>query len=329
MIKISKNNSGIILFAVLWIMVILSLLAIGLGRQTHIELTLAKYFNAKIQSKYMAYSGLTYAIDLVKKDNMNKDLGKRDVFNPAVYSKTIQLGSGYFKVIELQDEASKININAITPTNYQILTNLLMQVGVDEQTSLTIASSVVDWTDTDNTTFNPPYGAEEDYYQRVGYSCKNQAFDSIQEITLVQGMNKNIFQKIKDFITIDPVQGPLLINLDTASQEVLRAFAKSFTGPQTNTSLEDADSLVNNIMEYRKSKDSPNESAQDRAIEANKMNLNSKESAIFLMMQAQRQRIPEYIHIHVQGIEPTTKASTDLTATLQRSDYSFLRWHRN
>ena len=66
-----ENNSGIILFAALWILVILSLLAVGLGWQTHVELTLAKHLTGKIQSKYMALSGLMYVLDKIKKDKLD------------------------------------------------------------------------------------------------------------------------------------------------------------------------------------------------------------------------------------------------------------------
>ncbi len=310
-------------------MVILSLLAIGLGRQTHVELTLAKHFKGKIQSKYIAFSGLIYAIDLLKKDTLNKDLIKPDVFNPEIFSKPFKIGSGSFRIVQLQDEESKININAVTTTNYLVLSNLLTQVGVDEQTALTISSSVIDWIDDDTTVFNAPYGSEDETYKPLGYESKNQPFESVQELLLIRGMNKNIFQKIKDFITIDPAQGPFLINLDMASVEVLHAFARSFCGPQTNTSIEDADNLVEKIMDYRKTLNSINSTAQERALESNKISLNSKESAIFQMMQSQRQKTPQYIHIQVTGIDDTTKATTDLHVTIKRNELSLLHWQRN
>ena len=329
MILRTKNNSGIILFVVLWIMVILTLLTIGLGWQTHVELTLAKNFKGKIQSKYLALSGLNYAIDVIKKDKNNKDLHKPDIFNLQIISKQIPLETGYFQVASFIDEESKININAISQNNYQILVNLLQQLGVDQETATTVSCSVIDWIDNDNDIFNSSCGAENSYYQDLGYNSKNQPFDSVEEMLLLRGMNKNIFQKIKNFITIYPAHGAFLIDIDTAPEEILKAFAESFVGAQTNTGIEDANSLVRNIMEYRKTLTDSNATTQERAIEANKINLNPKENTIFLMMQAQRQRSPQYFNIHVIGTDQLSQASTEITATLQRNDFSVLSWHRN
>ena len=325
----AKNNSGIILIVVLWIMVILTLLTIGLGWQTHIELTLAKNYKGKIQSKYIALSGLSFALDIIKKDNRNTDLHKPDILNPQVYSKTVPLGTGYFKVVSLQDVESRINLNALDPNNYQILVNLLEKLGTDHETAMTISCSVLDWKDSDNNILNPPYGAENDYYKDIGYVSKNKNLDSVEELLLVRGMNKDIFQKIKNFITIYPTNGSLLINLDTAPEEVLRVFAESFAGAQTNTDTEDADSLVNKIMEYRDTLTDNSATAQERAIEANKIGLNPKENVIFLMMQSRRQRTPQYFNIDVIGVDQQSQASTEITTTLQSKDLTILSWHRN
>ncbi len=325
----TKNNSGIILIVVLWIMVILTLLTIGIGWQTHIELTLAKNFRGKVQSKYIALSGLTYAMDLIKNSTNNKDLHKPDVLNSQVFSKTIPLGTGYFKVKSIQDVESRINLNAIDPNNYRILTNLLEKLGIDRETAMTITYSVIDWKDTDKTVLNPPYGAENDFYQEIGYNAKNQPLESVEEILLIRGMNKDIYQKIKDFITIYPTSGALLINIDTASEEVLRAFAENFAGPLTNTSIEDASSLVDKIMEYRRTLTDTSTTAQERAVETNKMSLNSKENSIFLTMQSQRQRTSQYFNIQVVGVDEESQASTEISTTIQIKDLAVLSWHRN
>ena len=63
-----KNKSGVVLILVLWILVILTTLAVGLGRSTNIELTLTKYSVAKLKAKYLAQAGVFYAMDLLEKD---------------------------------------------------------------------------------------------------------------------------------------------------------------------------------------------------------------------------------------------------------------------
>ena len=50
--KSLRNNSGIILLVVLWTLVVLTALAMSLGRSTNIELALTKFSVSKIKSKY-------------------------------------------------------------------------------------------------------------------------------------------------------------------------------------------------------------------------------------------------------------------------------------
>ncbi len=65
----TRNDSGIILLVVLWMMVILSFLAVGLGRRTSIDLALTKFAVGQSRASNLAWAGLMYAIDQIKKDS--------------------------------------------------------------------------------------------------------------------------------------------------------------------------------------------------------------------------------------------------------------------
>jgi len=68
-----KSDSGIILLAVLWVLVILSLLVTSLSRYTNIELSLAKYTVNKTKANFMAWAGIHYAIEQIWLDSQSKE----------------------------------------------------------------------------------------------------------------------------------------------------------------------------------------------------------------------------------------------------------------
>ncbi len=71
-----NNKSGALLIVVLWMLVILSLLTIGLARRSQLELVLTKHALGKLRSKAAAFSGLAYAVNLIKQDAIDEK-GKR------------------------------------------------------------------------------------------------------------------------------------------------------------------------------------------------------------------------------------------------------------
>ena len=72
LLKKLNNKSGIILIIVLWTLVILSMLAVSLGRKTSIELSLAKYAIAKFKAKQIAFAGLIYSISQINKEKLKR-----------------------------------------------------------------------------------------------------------------------------------------------------------------------------------------------------------------------------------------------------------------
>ena len=111
--KRKKNESGIILFVVLWALVILTALAVSLGRGTNIELALTKHSVGKLKAKYLAWAGLIYAINQIRLDSKDETSNKQDTLyycgipmNPANSPESLfkekSLENGFFDVSFLQ-----------------------------------------------------------------------------------------------------------------------------------------------------------------------------------------------------------------------------------
>lgn len=223
------DKRGTILVTSLWILAILAILAVGIGFRVSIEARLSKYNIDRIKGLYLAKAGLFKARDILAKDtnsydsirecgiilSPDKELG--NVF-------TERLADGYFTVsyneegkdcYGMMDEERKININAVPQ---DVLERLLGEDNKD------IAASIISWRGTAQTL----NGAWDDYYKSLTppYECKHAPFSCIEELMLVKGMKQEIFDSIKDYITVyGNAEGKS--NINTATKRVMLAFGLS------------------------------------------------------------------------------------------------------
>jgi len=121
-------------------------------------------------------------------------------------------------IINLQDSGGLINVFKIDRVLFK---NLLEYHGFSPGDGDIILDSLFDWMDKDN--FTRAHGAESDYYlERFGYSAANRLVDSVDELLLVRGMERSIFEKIGKLLdfTIDN-KG---LNPNTMPEEVFYLF---------------------------------------------------------------------------------------------------------
>jgi type II secretory pathway component PulK len=142
-------------------------------------------------------------------------------------------------VYGLQDEESKINLNHAKRVQLQRLLRIVLSCSETERQSL--AASLVDWRDK-NSELSIPMGSAEDHeYQQLQYpyEAKDDDFEVLDEILLVQGMTDAYFEKIKDYVT---VWGSGKVNINTAPKIILSVLGLS-------------DDIVEKILLYRAGED--------------------------------------------------------------------------
>ena len=348
------DKSGVVLIVVLWIIAILSVFILGLGRRAGVELALTQYQRARFKARQSAVSGLVYSMAHIRKDSF--DPGTRGI--DTLYQRGIKLDDGQtaeelfslaasgdknFEVrlpargedssppaFGFEDEESRINVNLLTQQNYKVISALIVYFGFDEETADIIASAMIDWKDSDENTFNAPYGAESDFYARQDppRACKNYPFESVEEVRLVRGMTDDIFRSIKDYITVYPASGRFQVNLDTASRPVLTALARAATGSQTNTEQEDADGVVEKILQNRRGEDGQFATADDRTFDISQLSLNNEERIVALMMYQSQTRISNYFRVSVNGFSGDGGVRSSLEAVVSRDKLSIVSWKR-
>ncbi|MCX7918042.1 MAG: helix-hairpin-helix domain-containing protein [bacterium] len=186
---------GIILIVVLWIMVILTVVAMSFSRSMVVEYRIAANGIDKLKTFEIAKSGIERAIAEVALDStaigtltsrwrVNSDgfqnivvgEGTYTLFFPDITSPEAKQGFG------LTDENSKLNINSAPK-------EMLLRL---PQADEIIADSIIDWRSA--TAKASPYGAKDEYYTQLNppYKCKNGPFDTLEELLLVKGITPQI-----------------------------------------------------------------------------------------------------------------------------------------
>jgi len=261
-----KSKRASILISALWIIAILSVFAVSVGRQSAVSLKVTSYNIDKLKACFIARAaimrgllekaleyktGRSTTIDaLSQKWANNEEIFFEHEFGDGVYT----LGYQYLAEEEtteempmlygLMDEQSKININYAPK---ETMANLLLLSDVEADTAYSIAAAVVDWRDGDDEVTSSEdgsfYGAEDLYYEGLSpaYDCKNATFDTIYELTLIRDLTPDILAKIENYIT---VYGDGKVNINTASEVVLDAIFG-----------EDFENLASKVTRYRRGSD--------------------------------------------------------------------------
>jgi general secretion pathway protein K len=253
MFKNLKNQGGIALFLVLWVLALLSVIVGEFCHAMRTEVNITRNFKEMTQAYYIAAAGLNQAISQLvsnsgkpfkatfENDGEDEEIQWRiNVEIPA-----IAFAQGQFEV-RIDNESGKVNVNKAGP---ELLKLMLNGFELDDTDKNIIVDSILDWRDTDN--LHRINGAENEYYLSLPdpYHCKNSDFDSIGELLLVRGMSLEIFYGgLKDRVTVYQDEAAKetpqnRININAANLSLLRVLPGM------------TEELVQNLMEYRKQTD--------------------------------------------------------------------------
>ncbi|MBA4391618.1 MAG: hypothetical protein C0399_11890 [Syntrophus sp. (in: bacteria)] len=216
----ANNEGGFVLIIVMLVIALLFPIVLTFNARTQVNFLQAVNFRDNVQALRLARSGVEGAMGILKMDSPAYD-AKTDTW--AMAFPAIGVGDGKLS-INIVDEDSKININQLVDSNginvnvyaESSLRKLITGLGGKQE----VVDALIDWIDTNNEPFGGQ-GAEDEYYKPRGYNTKNGPFDSLDELYLVRGFDKDLLvdKNLKDYITVAPTDGK--INVNTAKIEVL------------------------------------------------------------------------------------------------------------
>jgi len=189
----ASAQGGFALAAVLWIVALLSMMALSLSAMQRTETRVAANLKEGAQARAAAQAGIQLAI----LDLMRAPAARQLSLDGAPYE--MRYGEAALR-ISATDEAGKVDLNFASGP---LLNELMRAAGVkDEMERSVLVDAILDWRDSDE--LRRIYGAEREEYQAAGlsYGPRNAPFQSIEELALVLGMNSSLYQRISSSITI-------------------------------------------------------------------------------------------------------------------------------
>lgn len=324
------NKKGQVLLIILWILIILTVLAVRLGQDVSLILKLAASHTSKLKSYSFAKAGVSLAVkEIGRYDKQpyswlndawadNEKLFKKfcfaennDEFASVNYLKNDGT-SAQKTVYGVSDEESKINLNTAP---LELLVNFLKELGMRNPEQL--ADNICAWRG-DKLIMLPDYGD-------LGYTNKGELFSSIEELILVKDVTGELYAQIRDFVT---VYGPGKININTCSLKILRVLMQSASADNVL-----AEKMAGAIIQFRIGADMAEGTSddckfQDTAALAAIFTDTDSSSVINQVIAKDLVTVKsDYFRIKANGF--SGKASTEITVIYNSKDNKTVYYHEN
>lgn len=210
-----RFERGIALIMVLWAIALLTVIAASHAFETRTEALLSANLVDKAKAEAAAEAGVRRVIaDLLQ----NND----SIFKTTRGEKSLRFADADLR-IAVVSEHGRIDLNAAPDALIrQVAERALTAVSAAEGiTADGIADSILDWRDADNT--RRPAGAEDPDYRIADrpYGAADQAFISVSELSLVQGIPLDVYRELSKYFTVHTRASR--VDPQAASKEVLLA----------------------------------------------------------------------------------------------------------
>lgn len=205
-----RQQRGMALVVVLWMVVLLSIMAASFSLSTRRNTGQIKHAKERAQSLALAEAGIHYALLQLS----HPDISKRWRSDGSVYQ--VQLPNGVVRVA-IFDESGKLDLNSASEMSLRIL---LQRVTGEEEMASSLADRILDWRDSDDLTRLK--GAERREYQAQakGYGPQNKNFQNLEELQMVLGVTPELYKRLEPMLSVHSGQDG--INPLKASAETLQ-----------------------------------------------------------------------------------------------------------
>lgn len=259
---------GIVLVIVVIMIAILSTIVIDFIYSTRVSYEISVNSSSDIQARHIAKSGVRVVRGVLRKKTL-EDIpvikgnlaqaikSKNDASGWRLSISSFPIGSGNIS-LEVIDERSRVNLNALVDqksnrVDFQVrtqLNELFRFLGVETEKADLFVASLVNWLDgaaQGGGNDQDSDGAGADHYSKLEnpYYIKDGPLDSVEEIRMIQGMDKDFFFKVKDYLTVYPEDKK--VNFSTAPKTVIMATIKA-AGVSVNERQNDPRELKDSVV---------------------------------------------------------------------------------
>lgn len=185
-----RYQHAVALLSVLWVLVLLSLIALNISATSRLELKLAANLVEAATVRQTTDAGINWALWSLMQTNTGDWLADGS-------QRTLELDNTAVQVA-ITDEQGKIGLNNANPL---LLQGLFLAAGVDQDEAVALADAIQDWRDTDQ--LRRLYGAESEEYLAAGLpEPANRPFERMEELRKVLGMTPELYAQVKPALTL-------------------------------------------------------------------------------------------------------------------------------
>ena len=224
-----QRESGVALIVVLWMLVVMTAMALAFSQQVRTEVMLTANYQNQAKALSLAEAGIWRGTAMILNRTIAENNGEQINLSGSVYD----LDSEHGKLkVSLQSSSGLIDLNRASP---EIIKALMQTIDTPDETQKTILDSLLDWRDEDD--LKRLAGAEDDDYRAQGlsYGPSNGLMISISELARVNGVTSLEYEALQSSMTI--YSGQSRIDITSAPRRVLASL------PSMDASM--VDSIVN------------------------------------------------------------------------------------
>ncbi|WP_295442117.1 type II secretion system protein GspK [uncultured Thiodictyon sp.] len=246
--RLTQTARGIALVLVLWVLALLTVIAMGMTAAQRTETALTENVIADARFRALAEAAIVFTVGTFLTPVVPGDVGLGSGGPPGGPDTADWVPNGAPRTwvfdgnalrITVSNEKSRINLNQATAP---VLSALLIALGVAEQEAAAIAEAIVDWRDEDD--LKGLNGAEDQDYADAGRSlgAKDAPFVAVEELQQVLGVSRAIYQRLAPEVTVDTQDDQ--VDQTFASAAVLAALQGiTLDGAQLQVQSRDAPAL--------------------------------------------------------------------------------------
>ncbi|MGR8930089.1 MAG: general secretion pathway protein GspK [Gammaproteobacteria bacterium] len=208
------RQRGVALVIVIWVLTLLTLMAASFAMTIRRDSSVSWAIKSNAEALAQAESGIILAEYMLSQN----DPELRWKANGTVYQ--VPAADGKLRV-RILAETGKVDINTSDENQLAALINWVTDDSWFQQQLL---NAILDWRDADDDTRT--MGAEKRQYRLAGlsYGPSNNAFQNLEELQLVLGMNEQVFTAIRPFITV--YSGQAQVDYQNASPQLIAILAQ-------------------------------------------------------------------------------------------------------
>ena len=185
------RQNGMALVVVLWLVVLLSIMAAGHTRGTHVDTQLASRQLAVAQARGYAEAGIHHtALMLLSAQGQEVPVNGR-IFAVAIDDTTVTLA--------VRQATGLVDLNTASP---DVLDAALRAAGMADARRRAALDAILDWRDGDD--LRHLDGVEDEDYVAAGvpWTSRDGAFAAIDELRYIPGIGQDEFERLAPLVTV-------------------------------------------------------------------------------------------------------------------------------